>query len=64
MKASLETPIEWKGWSFSIPCDAEIGFSFDKNQMLEWKAKKVDKSSPTELAEELADYVAQSGELG
>tara|TARA_R110000751_G_scaffold101559_4_gene195701 strand:+ start:878 stop:3268 length:2391 start_codon:yes stop_codon:yes gene_type:complete len=60
VKKSLESPMEWKGRQFSIPVDTEIGFSFDKETMMEWKAKKVDKTSPNTLAGELDRYVHKS----
>lgn len=64
IKDSLETPIQWKGRSFSIPTDTEVGFSFDKDTMLEWKAKHFDTAGAEGLVEELKIYVQNHGELG
>ena len=60
VKESLEHTLEWRGKSFSIPVDTEIGFSFNKSSMLEWKAKKVDTQTSASLAVELGEYVEQN----
>ena len=57
VKASLETPIQIRNHEFSIPVDTQIGFSVSKDAMLEWKAKKVNLTSPHTLAAELETYV-------
>lgn len=57
VKASLESPISWRGQEFSIPTDTEIGFSFDKNEMMEWKAAHVNMTEDADLAKELEGYV-------
>jgi uracil-DNA glycosylase family 4 len=33
LKASLESPINWRGTQFSIPADFEVGFSLDKKAL-------------------------------
>jgi len=57
VKASLETPIKIRNHEFSIPVDTQLGFSINKDKMLEWKAKKVNLTSPHTLAAELEEYV-------
>lgn len=59
VKSSLEKPIAWRGQSFSIPADTELGFSYDKKKMLEWKAQYVDNTNDDKLAEELEIYVRE-----
>ena len=59
IKSNLEKPISWRGQAFSIPADTELGFSYDKNTMLEWKAHYVDNNNEIKLAEELGDYVRE-----
>ena len=59
VKSSLEKPIAWRGQSFSIPADTELGFSYDKKNMLEWKAQYVDNTHDATLAEELEIYVRE-----
>ena len=59
MKSSLEKPISWRGQTFSIPADTELGFSYDKSTMIEWKARYVDDSNEGQLAEELDTYVRE-----
>ena len=60
VKESLEHELEWRGKTFSIPVDTEIGFTFDKKDMIEWNAKKVDTLSMGDLSAELENYVKQS----
>jgi len=62
VKAQLETPISWKGREFSIPVDTQVGFSFDKNSMLEWKAQHFNEARES-LPEELGRYVKESSQL-
>jgi len=57
VKQELERPIHWKGRSFSIPTDTELGFAFNKKTMLEWKASYFNSKTPTELSQELSSYV-------
>ena len=59
VKASLEKPITWRGQSFSIPADTELGFSYNKKTMVEWKAHYVDNTHDDKLAEELEIYVRE-----
>jgi hypothetical protein len=58
----LEHELEWRGKTFSIPVDTEIGFTFDKKDMIEWNAKKVDTFSMGDLSAELDDYVKKSAQ--
>jgi DNA polymerase-1 len=62
VKESLEHELEWRGKTFSIPVDTEIGFTFDKKNMIEWNAKKVDTVSLDDLSAELGDYVEKSAQ--
>ena len=62
VKESLEHELEWRGKTFSIPVDTEIGFTFDKKSMIEWNAKKVDTLSIDDLSAELGDYVEKSAQ--
>jgi DNA polymerase-1 len=62
VKESLEHELEWRGKTFSIPVDTEIGFTFDKKDMIEWNAKKVDTFSMGDLSAELDDYVKKSAQ--
>lgn len=48
LKESLERPIVWRGTSFSIPCDFELGFSLNKDNLT--KVKKDEFSSAQRLA--------------
>jgi len=63
VKANLERPISWKGREFSIPTDTELGFSYDKGKMLEWKASRLHTTPPDTLVEELTRYVSECGKL-
>jgi DNA polymerase-1 len=60
VKESLEHELEWRGKTFSIPVDTEMGFTFNKNTMIEWKASKVDGQTPESLAKELEAYVEKN----
>ena len=60
MRKSLGSGIIWKNQKFSIPVDTEIGFTFDKDHMMEWKAAHLDQSPEDLLVEELEDYVHQN----
>jgi hypothetical protein len=48
IKESLESPINWRGTSFSIPADFEVGFSLDKKALR--KVPKDEFSSVERLA--------------
>jgi uracil-DNA glycosylase family 4 len=63
IKASLESEMSWKDRRFSIPTDTELGFSFDKSKMLEWKAAHINSSSESDLITELEQYVEERNEL-
>jgi DNA polymerase-1 len=60
VKKSLEHELEWRGKTFSIPVDTEMGFTFNKKTMIEWKASKVDGQTPESLAKELEAYVEKN----
>ena len=60
LKENLESSITWRGQSFRIPVDTEIGFSFDKTKMLKWKANYINTTPVKNLAEELDCYVREA----
>jgi uracil-DNA glycosylase family 4 len=57
LKKSLERPLEWRGRTFAVPVDTELGFNFNKKTMLEWKASTVESTDESRLAEGLEQYV-------
>lgn len=60
MKDNLEAPLMIKGREVTLPADTQIGFSLDKDIMLEFKASKADFSSLPALADELEAYVRET----
>jgi len=63
VKGFLERSMTCHNRQFSIPVDTEIGFSFDKNQMLTWKAPHIQDTSREVLTEELSRYVQERRRL-
>jgi len=62
LKKSLERPLEWRGRTFAVPVDTELGFNFNKKTMLEWKASTVESTDESRLAEGLEQYVNGSAQ--
>jgi len=57
IKESLEQPLTWRGATFSIPADFELGTSLDKENMV--KVKKDEFSTVDRLARKLSDICEQ-----